>query len=754
MNEGISAQGAKITALGRYKLLRLVGRGGMGEVWLSEDPSLHRQVAIKTLPAHNKDDQEYLQRFVREAQAAASLNHPHIVPVHDYGEQLLPAGERMTYLVMPYIPGGSLEERIRATLRPGSTTTNGLTEQTVLAYLWQAAQAIDYAHSRGIVHRDIKPANMLLRNNEWLMLADFGIARVLESSEHLTETGMGFGTPHYMAPEQAQGKAEPSSDTYSLAIIAYRILAGRFPFEADSGYAITIQHLTMPMPSPRQFNSKLPEAAVVVLGRELAKDPADRYPDAQAFVRDLQRSLANSGPVFPIVPAIPVPVPVAPFREHANTTAQQQGMQPPEQEQTQQGMSRRGFVKIGVGGVAALAVASGVGALIVTHQPQTSSLVPAKVVNGPTHVLRGHNHAVSSVAWSSKDPNILATAGSNGDNFVYMWDMTNTTSWLSRQDVSGSGSMLLAWSPDNNYIGVGNYLDTNDQKKMSDHGLTVYNSNRGTHKAISLASGYGQNQVYLESYLAPKQTLSDIEGFSWVPGGTAKGSIITANTLWSDANNATLIQIWDGTDAHRRLGSFQVPFSISSSADPNVSVDMTSTVTIWETTKLAVGTTSDGVSIVQLTFQGTKPILSKPISLSLTSGFSSAGGGIQVAWSPDGRMLAALDDSSLNPAVVVIWDTQNNNKRTTLSLPDSTAVKKLLTLAWEGDPKGTRVAAGADDSRIYIWDSANTSRPPTILNPPVDVQGSTPETMSWSKNGKWLAASYNDGNSSVLVWNV
>lgn len=749
MNEGISAQGAKITALGRYKLLRLVGRGGMGEVWLSEDPSLHRQVAIKTLPAHNRDDQEYLQRFMREAQAAASLNHPHIVPVHDYGEQLLPDGERMTYLVMPYIPGGTLEERILAAEWPGS----GITEQTVLTYLWQAAQAIDYAHSRGIVHRDIKPANMLLRNNEWLMLADFGIARVLESSEHLTETGMGFGTPHYMAPEQAQGKAEPSSDTYSLAIIAYRMLAGRFPFEADSGYAITIQHLTMPMPSPRQFNSRLPEAAIVVLGRELAKDPADRYPDAQTFVRNLQRSLAHSGPIFPFVPAIPAPVPVMPLRDHAHITEQQQVSQPSEQEQTQQGMSRRGFVKIGVGGVAALAVASGVGALIVTRNQPTPAPAPAKVVNGPTHVLRGHNHAVSSVAWSSQSPNILATAGSNNDQYVCMWDMTNTTSWLSRQDVSGSGSMLLAWSPDNNYIGVGNYLDTNDQKKMYDHGLTVYNSNRGTHKAISLASDYDQNQVYLEPYLAPNQTLFDIEGFSWVPGGTAKGSIITANTLLSAANDATLIQIWDGTDAHRRLGSFQVPFSISSSAYANVSVDMTSTVTIGETTKLAVGTTDDGVSIVQLTFQGTKPILSKPISLSFTSGFSSAGS-IQVAWSPDGRMLAALENSSINPAVVVIWDTQNNNKRTTLSLPDSAAVKKLLTLAWEGDPKGTRVAAGADDSRIYIWDSANTSRPPTILNPPVDVQGSALETMSWSKNGKWLAASYNDGNSSVLVWNV
>ncbi|HLI07128.1 MAG TPA: serine/threonine-protein kinase [Ktedonobacteraceae bacterium] len=226
MQNGKTAQDTTQVTVGRYRLLQRIGGGSRGEVWLGEDPRLHRQVAIKILPSHNQGAREYIQRFERAARAAA-LNHPRILPVHDYGEQVFPNGQAVTSIVMPYLPGGSLEERT-STLTPTNTP---LPPQEALSMLAQAAKAIDYAHAQGILHRDIKPANMLLRDDGWLMLADFGIARILSDQEHLTPTGTGFGTATYMAPEQEQGKAVPASDLYSLAVIAYRLLTGRLLFQ-------------------------------------------------------------------------------------------------------------------------------------------------------------------------------------------------------------------------------------------------------------------------------------------------------------------------------------------------------------------------------------------------------------------------------------------------------------------------------------------------------------------------------------------
>src|SRR5437763_12884066 len=146
MNDGESTQRLSIMTVGRYQLLRKIGQGGMGEVWLGEDPRLHRQVAIKTLPIRNQSDREFLQRFEREARAAAALNHPHILPVHDYGDQTLPDGQVITYIVMPYVPGGTLADRLKAM----TAEKKILPAHEAINYLRQAAEAIDYAHSVGV----------------------------------------------------------------------------------------------------------------------------------------------------------------------------------------------------------------------------------------------------------------------------------------------------------------------------------------------------------------------------------------------------------------------------------------------------------------------------------------------------------------------------------------------------------------------------------------------------------------------------
>src|SRR5690242_13218270 len=152
--------------LGRYRLLKQIGRGGMGEVWLAEDPRLQRHVAIKMLPPQERYSQEDADLFEREAQVVASLNHPHVLPVHDYGEQQFPDGQVINYLVMPYISGGSLSDLIKQRTDSGK----GFHYREVLALLMQAAEAIDYAHTKGMIHRDIKPANMLLRSEGSLLL--------------------------------------------------------------------------------------------------------------------------------------------------------------------------------------------------------------------------------------------------------------------------------------------------------------------------------------------------------------------------------------------------------------------------------------------------------------------------------------------------------------------------------------------------------------------------------------------------------
>src|SRR5581483_8346872 len=449
MNDNGISHSPMITALGRYRVLRRIGRGGMGDVWLCEDPRLQRQVAIKTLPAHSQSDHEYALRFEREAQAAAALNHPHILPIHDYGQQLLPGMQSITYIVMPYIGGGSLAERIAQQ----STNNQLMSEKEAITFLEQAAEAIDYAHERGIVHRDIKPGNMLLRNDNWLLLADFGIARMLSSSDHLTQTGRGFGTPEYMAPEQARGKAVPASDNYSLAVIAYQLFTGRLPFSADTAYAITIQHMTMRPPSPRQFNPAISPALEQALLLGLAKQPAERPATALAFVEGLQRELAHAPFEVTLSSTQPEPAQTLPAHqpdyavpdqnynvtEPGPTAIDEPLPEQPTTETTDKedrkrtGVSRRRV--LASGGAALVLVGGGFGAwtfrdrlrdaIHVTLMPGTTPTArphprpsPTPDPNGPALILQGHFKPVTSLAWSPQK-NMLASV--SDDDSLLLW---------------------------------------------------------------------------------------------------------------------------------------------------------------------------------------------------------------------------------------------------------------------------------------------------------------------------------------------
>jgi len=272
-------------SLGRYHILEQLGEGGMATVYKAYDTRLERDVAVKVIRTEKLTLETMgrtLKRFEREAKALAKLTHPNIVPISDYGEH-----EGKPYLVMPYLPGGTLKQRLG---KP-------IPWQEALRLLLPVARALEYAHQQGVVHRDVKPSNILITASGEPMLTDFGIAKILLDSEEtadLTGTGVGIGTPEYMAPEQFQGKTGPQADIYALAVVLYEMLTGRKPYTADTPAAIIIRQATEPLPRPGQFAPDLPDMVEKVLFKALAKKSEDRYQGMAEFATALERLLKFS----------------------------------------------------------------------------------------------------------------------------------------------------------------------------------------------------------------------------------------------------------------------------------------------------------------------------------------------------------------------------------------------------------------------------------------------------------------------------
>ena len=262
---------------GRYQRRRLLGSGGMADVYLAHDRVLDRYVAIKVLRREHASNERFVERFKREARSAASLSHPNIVNIYDRGE----TKDGTYYIVMEYVAGATLEDRVRegGPLPPEAAVTVAL----------RVARALQAAHRRGLIHRDVKPQNILLGESEEVKVADFGIARAA-SLATLTLEGAVMGTPHYISPEQAQGEeARAQSDLYSLGVVLYEMLTGELPFKGDTPVGVVMQHIHGHARPPREVNSKVPEPLNNITMRLLAKDPATRYSDAAELIDDLSR---------------------------------------------------------------------------------------------------------------------------------------------------------------------------------------------------------------------------------------------------------------------------------------------------------------------------------------------------------------------------------------------------------------------------------------------------------------------------------
>src|SRR4051794_36120149 len=269
---------------GRYELGQVLGRGGMAEVYLAMDTRLGRTVAVKTLRADLARDPSFQARFRREAQSAASLNHPAIVAVYDTGEDYID-GVSIPYIVMEYVDGSTLRELLHSGRK--------LLPERSLEMTIGILQALEYSHRSGIVHRDIKPANVMLTRNGQVKVMDFGIARAMgDSGMTMTQTSAVIGTAQYLSPEQAKGEqVDARSDLYSTGCLLYELLTVRPPFIGDSPVAVAYQHVREEAQPPSAFDPEVTPSMDAIVLKALAKSPDDRYQSADEMRADIERAL-------------------------------------------------------------------------------------------------------------------------------------------------------------------------------------------------------------------------------------------------------------------------------------------------------------------------------------------------------------------------------------------------------------------------------------------------------------------------------
>jgi eukaryotic-like serine/threonine-protein kinase len=268
---------------GRYELLELIGKGGMSSVYKAHDRLLDRQIAVKVLHPHFTEDEEYVERFRREARSVAQLSHPNIVTVIDRGED----GGRQ-FIVFEYVEGENLKQLL--------DRTGPMPVRDALLLALQMARALSFAHGRGLIHRDVKPQNVLLNADGQAKMTDFGIARSIDV-QGVTITGTVLGTSEYIAPEQARGeKVDAQTDVYSLGVVLYELLVGGVPYQGETFVTVALKHVNEPVPPVLERRPELPPRVALAVERAMAKSPDERFPSMQELVDELEACLAELDP--------------------------------------------------------------------------------------------------------------------------------------------------------------------------------------------------------------------------------------------------------------------------------------------------------------------------------------------------------------------------------------------------------------------------------------------------------------------------
>ncbi|HVB23227.1 MAG TPA: serine/threonine-protein kinase [Ktedonobacteraceae bacterium] len=697
--------------LGNYRLLRLIGRGGFADVYLGEHLYLNTKAAIKILQTRLTNEDS--TNFINEARTIASLVHPHIVRVLDFGLQ-----DEVPFLVMDFASNGTLRQRYPKGVQ--------LVPERLVPHVKQVASALMYAHERKLIHRDIKPENMLLSATDEVLLSDFGIAVATQSSR-LQGTMEVVGTAGYMAPEQIQGKPRPASDQYSLGVVVYEWLTGERPFLGTFTEVATQHMFATPPPLRQKVPAIAPDVEEVVM-MALAKDPQQRFQTIQAFANAFEQASRSDLPTY----VTPTPIPSISLSGIANQNVGSESSPnqyvPQEEVRTipayepvygtpaiasKRGISRRTVI-FGLAGAAAVVVA-GTGLAfwgldhrsaaagtpgaptssanatgVPTHtqqttpptvqptassaptqppQPTANPTAPVSTMGTLLYSYHGHNGIVYADVWS---PSGTRVASGGQDTTVQIWDATTGNNELTYNGNSGP-VYTLAWARNGQLLASG-----------------------GEASVVQVSNPYTSSTVYAYTgHTLPVNTLA----FS--PDGTmiASGSSDKTVQVW-EATTGNFVQTYtQHTDVIRGVAWSPDGRSIASASED-------STVQVWDV--------STGQPLVVYT--------------------GHSAGVLDVAWSPDGTRIA----SASRDATAQVWNAATGN--TIRIYRGHTA--RVWGVDWS--PDGARIASCGFDTTVQIWDAASGSHIYTYYRHSANVWYAL-----WSPNGQLIASASSDGTAQV-----
>ena len=653
--------------LGSYRLLHLLGQEGFAHVYLGEHTHLHTRAAVKVL--HEQMETQALEHFLKEAQIIATLKHPHILRVLDFGMD-----GSTPFLVMEYAPGGTLRKKHpHGSIVPLST---------IVRYVKQVTEALQFAHDQQLVHRDVKPENMLVEAQGSIVLGDFGIAAPVYDTQmsHPQEVG---GTPYYMAPEQCRGKAREASDQYALGVVVYEWLCGVLPFYGAIAIEIAMHHLMDPPPSLQQKVASIPAQVEHVVLKALAKDPQERFPSVQEFAQALEQA---SQPKKSAIAVLPLSILLS---QQPNNRKDQSAFLTP----TISALSTTPLAQV----AGALPSA---GTLLYTYYGHydtknrtdvslKSTRVPSREKEETEQAWNGiqgmqvltrpsHSKYVATVAWS---PDGTCITSGGWDKTVQVWNARTGEKVITKIitkiiTYKGHSRFVCAvtWSPDGMRIASGStdktvqIWDTRTGEQLS-----IYSGHSGFVFAVAwspdgahIASGGGDKTIQVWEAATGEQVrtynghFDSISGIAWSPDGTR---------IVSGSHDKT-VQVWDVTTGKLICTYSHHPYTARSVAwSPDgtyvASGGSDGTVQVWN------GTTGEQIC----TYSGHSQVV------------------YAVAWSPDGTRIASGSGDKTGQ----VWKaTTGKHLLTYCGHSDS-----VNAIAWS--PDGTQIASGSKDGTVQVW---------------------------------------------------